>query len=279
MPQPPSPTSLRALLLREDPIPLDLAAALLAAEEAPDADPQAMLDALDTLAAGVHIPQGASPIEGLARLNHWLHTELGFLGDEDSYDDPENSLLHRVLDRRRGLPILLAVVAIEVGRRVGVALEGIGYPGHFLVRLKGALPRFFIDPFRGGQILREDALRLRLSQEVGQPVGGVAWERAVAPVETRAILLRMSNNLKGAYYRRNDLAGALRQVERLLLVDPEDTENHRDRGWLLVKLGRGLEAIPDYLRYLAARPDAPDAADIRADLDRLQRVAGPVFEA
>lgn len=272
------PPALRALLASAEP-PLDLAVALLAAEEDPSADPAAMLAALDALAAGVFVPEGASPIEGLARLCHHLYAELGFRGDEDDYDAPDNSLLHRVLERRRGLPILLSVVAIEVGRRVGVVLDGIGFPGHFLVQLRGAEPRFFVDPFRGGQVLREDSLRLRLTQQRGQPVGGADWARAVATVDTTAILLRMTNNLKGATFRRGDYLGTLRQVDRLLLLDPEDAENYRDRGWLLVRLGRGLEAIPDYQRYLAARPDADDAADIRADLARLVAAAVSVPEA
>lgn len=260
-----------AALLVADEQPLDLAVALIAADEQRDRDPAEMLAELDRIAAGVRIPEGAGVFDGLARLNHHLFVELGFKGDEESYDDPRNSLLDHVLNRRRGLPILLSVVMIEVGRRVGVKLEGVGFPGHFLVSPAETSPRFFVDPFRAGQIVREDTLRARLARMTRQPVGGPLWEAATAAVGTRAVLIRMSNNLKGSFFRRGDLGGTLRSVERLILLDPRDPENHRDRGWLLARVGRPAEAVPAYEVYLSARPGAEDAGEIRRELDALRR--------
>ena len=262
---------LRALLVSHDPAPLDRCVALIAADEQRDRDPDGMLAELDTLASGLRVPEGASVFDGLARLNHYLFVEQGFGGDEQSYDDPRNSMLDHVLRLKRGLPILLSVVMIEVGRRVGVSLDGIGFPGHFLVSPSNTSPRFFVDPFRGGQIVREDTLRTRLARLVRQPVGGPLWEQSVAPVGTRAILTRISNNLKGSFFRRGDLGGTLRSVDRLLLLDPRDPENHRDRGWLLARVGRVEEAKRAYEIYLSARPTAEDAGEIRRELEALKR--------
>lgn len=250
--------------------PLDRAAALLAAEEEPGADPDAMLAGLDRLAEGVRLRAEAPAFESLARLCHHLFVEQGFKGDEDRYDDPVNSLLHQVLERRRGLPILLSLLTMEVGRRAGLDLDGIGFPGHFLVSPRGASPRFFVDPFRGGQIIREETLQARLARIAGNPVGPAGWERAVAPSGPRAILIRMSNNLKGAWFRRSDFPATLRQVERLLALEPEEPEHSRDRGWLLVRLGRPKEAAVDYDRYLTLRPRAEDAEEIRGELKAIR---------
>ncbi len=250
--------------------PLDLAVALLAVEEDAEADPEAILRGLDALAEGVRLRQGATVFDALARLCHHLFTDQGFKGDEASYDDPINSLLNRVLERRRGLPILLCVLAMEVGRRAGLALDGIGFPGHFLVSPREASPRFFVDPFRGGQIIREETLQARLARIAGTPVGPQGWAQATAPASHRAILVRMSNNLKGSYFRRHDYGATLRQVERLMALEPMDPDHRRDRGWLMVRLGRPREAAVEYERYLALRPQAEDAEEIRGELKAIR---------
>lgn len=254
-----------------DDAPLDRAVALLEAEERPgEADPEQALAGLDALARGVRIPAGASAFDALARLNHHLYVDQGFKGDVESYDDPLNSCLGVALERRRGLPILLSVIAIEVGRRAGLSLRGIGFPGHFLVSPTGAEPRFFVDPFRGGQILREDTLRARLARMAGGPVGPSQWEEATAVAGPRAILVRMSNNLKGTFFRRGELVGTLRSVDRLIALEPGEPEHWRDRGWLLVRLGRPREAASEYDRYLSVRPTAEDAEEIRGELGAIR---------
>ena len=255
--------------LYRDELPLDRAASLISAEEDPRVDPEGLVQQLDQLADGLHIPENASPFEAVARLNHHLFEVHQFTGDIDSYDSPENSLLHRVLKRKKGLPVLLSLVAIEVARRAGFVLLPIPYPTHFLVAPAQADPRFYVDPFHRGQVHRPGYLRARLTQIIGQEVEDALWLDAVAPSTNSAMLFRMCNNLKASYLRRGNIEGALRAVEHLLLIDPGAYEELRDRGALRTQLGRMDEGIADFEAYISARPYAPDAdavAQLLADL-------------
>ena len=132
--------SLETLIAQHgDHLPLDTAAALLSAEEqGQPVDPSVLSARLDEIALGARLREGASLFEAVARINHRLFHELGFEGDRDNYDAPENSFLDRVLDRRKGLPILLSVLYIEVARRAGIAVSGIGFPSHYIVQPDGA---------------------------------------------------------------------------------------------------------------------------------------------
>lgn len=203
-------------------LPLGRAAALISAEEQPGSDPAATLRALDRLAAGVRMPPQVEPVEAIARLNVHLFDELGFAGDEDDYDDPRNSLLDQVIERRRGLPILLSVVYIEVAQRRGIAVDPIGYPSHFLVSPRDTEPRFFVDPFHGGRILREDVLRERLI-ELGDEGDDEALDQHLAAVTGRQVVVRILTNLWGSYKRRGDAPGVLRCLERLEVLETPGT--------------------------------------------------------
>ena len=134
-----------------------------------------------------------------------LGDRLGFAGDREHYDDPDNSMLDRVLSRRRGLPILLSVVYVEVARRAGVALEGVGLPGHFVVGHFGASPPLLLDPFSGGA-----------------PVAGDHPEHFVRPWSPHEIAMRMLNNLVGSFQRRGNIAAAIRAGELRLALPAEE---------------------------------------------------------
>lgn len=218
-----------------DDLPLERAVALIAAEENPDVDPDALTTELDTLSRGVRMPPSVSVFEATARLNHYLFDACGFSGDETEYDDPRNSMLDQVLERRRGLPITLSVVYIAVAARVGLDVDPIGFPTHFLVSPREAEPRFFVDAFHGGRILREDVLLERLEEMSGG--GGKDPEQWLAPITHLQVVTRMSLNLKGSYLRRGAARDALRQVERLLLLHPDDEAELRDRDRLRARLG------------------------------------------
>lgn len=272
----PAPDPFADLVDRAGPdIPLDRAAALIAADEQPGLDPQGVLDGLDALARRVSIPPDAAPVEQVARLNHLLFTECGFRGDVETYDDPRNSLLDQVLARRRGLPILLSLLTIEIGRRVGLALDGIAFPSHFLVAPTHAEPRFFLDPFHGGEVLRPEHLIQRLSMMFGgRAVSAADLARFTAPSTPQQILIRLNHNLKGSHLRRHDLNGVLRSVDRLLSLDATLMGERRDRGWVLARLGRTAEAIDDLETYLLVHPAARDADMVRQHLVELREGDG-----
>lgn len=220
------PTAAFAALVAgpEDTLPLDDAVLLIAAHALPGLDMDVERARLDELAAGVAVRS----VEGV--VDHLVH--LGFDGDRASYHDPDNSLLPRVLDRRRGIPLSLAIVAIEVGRRAGVPLLGIGMPGHFLVRAAGD-PEHFVDLFHGGRRLDPTGCRARYEAVVA----GVPWrEDHLDPVGPRAIVTRVLANLANAYRRSGDRRGLAWALDlRLRLPGATD----RERRELAVVLGAG----------------------------------------
>lgn len=248
--------------LYRDELPLDHAASLIAVEEGSKQDPDALVRELDRLAEGLYIPAQASPFEAVARLNHHLFKVHQFRGDTAQFDAPENSLLNHVIERRKGLPVLLSLIAIEISRRVGLELLPIPFPTHFLVAPAAADPRFYVDPFHQGEVHRAGYLRARLNRILGQNVEEDLWLDAIAPASNSAMIFRMCNNLKAAYLRRGNIKGALRAVEHLLIIDPGAYEELRDRGALQTQLGHTDEGIADFEAYITARPYAPDADDV-----------------
>ncbi len=248
---------------RQDELPLDECCAWLAAEERPELVPQNVIDDLDLIAAGVRA--GATPVESVARLNQQLFSALGFKGDADDYHRPRNSLIDQVLERRTGIPILLCIVYMEVARRIGVDIDPIGFPGHFLIAPTDAKPRFYVDPFNSGRILNTEDLKRRL-EKMGAPPRSDPFLRTVTD---RYILIRVCNNLKGAYLKEQNVLGGLRATERLLLLSEDLVEERRDRGLMLAHLGRNPEAIVDLQIYLDLRPNAPDRAKIEEKIGDL----------
>ncbi len=237
-----------------DDLPLAEAAAWIAAEERAATSIDDTMTALGALSEGLYIPEGTPVIEATARLNHHLFVTLGFSGNETDYYSPDNSLLDAVLRDRTGLPITLSLVAIVVADAVGLRLHGVGFPTHFLVSPAESLPRFYIDPYFGGRVLRLDQLEPwfeRISERAGNRMPPLSWW--LKPVSSRDFLVRINNNLRSSYMRRGDLSGALRCVERLLVLHPEAIEARRDRGLLRIELGQEEEGARDLDEYLAAR--------------------------
>ena len=250
-------------------IDLGRAALLVGAEEEPRrADVGRCLARLDELGEQARARTAARRVGRVGALNEFLFGELGFAGNESDYYDPRNSMLHQVLGRRTGIPITLSVVYIEVGRRAGLRVEGVGLPGHFIVRAwEGEGEPVLVDPFNGRVTDREECqTRLDLIYE-----GQLALaEEHLRPAGARAILTRMLGNLKAVYVRAQLFRRALASVERLLLLDPGDLEERRDRGTLLARLERTPEAILDTQTYLNHAPDAPDAENVREQLNKMR---------
>lgn len=249
---------------------LAVAALLIARAENPDLDIQKYLDRLDRLAAEA-TAAGAErdPLRRLHRLREFLFEEQGFRGNAEEYYEPRNSFLNDVLDRRLGIPITLSLVLIEVGRRLGLAIHGIGLPAHFIAGFQSDRCRVLLDPFNGGAILTPEGCQDVVSRVLGRPVE--LGEEHFAPVTKRQFLIRMLNNLKAIYFKQEAWEKALGISERLLLLDPDNHCETRDRGLVLVNLGELQRAALDWETYLRKSPESPDADSVRSRLRRVRQ--------
>lgn len=251
--------------LADDQIPLLGSALLIAHDEYPDLDPAACNALVEAHVASLR-PEvdliDSAPMK-MQAINRRLFEELGYAGNHDEYYDPRNSYLNEVLNRRLGNPISLAVVQMEVSQRLGVALDGVSFPGHFLVRLPVDDGVLVMDPFNRGRPLNADELRQRARPHFGEDVPDEALLQILDPATPRAILVRMLRNLHGLYAESSDWGRAVRCSDRILLLAPDNTDALRDRGLGYSELGYQAGALRDLGRYLQKMPDADDAETIR----------------
>lgn len=257
---------------REDRIDLGLAALLVAKEEYPRLVIEDYLERLDQLAAGlaveIDLESGAEAIAGTIRA--YLGQEQGFDGDAEHYYDARNSYLNEVMDRRRGIPISLSLLYMEVARRVNVSLLPVSMPGHFLLKLHSNSDDIFLDPFHGGRLTDADEAR-DLFHRLHQ--GRMQFSESMLGAGTkRQVVTRLLNNLKTAYVECDDYERALRIVELLTLVTPWDLDEIRDRGLLRFRLGHFDEALPDLQAYAEYGPPGPEIETVR---DALRRITSP----
>ena len=261
-----------AELVSRDQFGLAEACLLIAQDEYPGVDVADGVAQLDAIAATIRgrIAADAFPEQKVAATNRLLFGELGFSGNVEAYYDPRNSYLNQVLERRIGIPITLSIVYLEVARRVGLAAQGVAFPGHFMVkvRLKGGV--LVLDPFAGGAPQSERELRARLLRAAPDGDGREALDRYLEAATPREIVARVLRNLKSIYTQSGALEAALAVMHRMLLVVPESAEELRDRGLVYARLDCFRTAAADLQNYLRRRPDAPDAAEIRAQLVSLQ---------
>ncbi len=250
---------------------LGRAVLLIAQEEYPQLPVERYMMRFDALAEATKDrldDETAGPVV-LQELIRTLYEREGFRGNKDAYHDPRNSFLNDVLDRRLGIPLTLGIILLEVGWRLELPLEGVNFPGHFLIRYRGASQNLLIDPFDNGRIRFEDEAQELLDQVYG---GMVRMQDAFLRSATkRDMIHRLLVNLKGLYVNVRDDERALAVVERLLLLRPDSPGERRDRGMLLVKLGRSSEAKEQLRRYLEFAPQAADAPRIRSLVRRLER--------
>jgi len=247
------------------------AALAIARVEYPSLDPAPYLQRLERMgeaAEGRLQRQAASGVAAqIATLNAYLYEELGFSGNADRYDDPRNSFLNEVLDRRLGIPISLAVVYVEIGRRGGMKLEGVNFPGHFLVRAPDTGEDLIVDPFHGGALLSEIDCRQLLREYVGDET---AFDRALLATATRQhIVVRMLVNLKRLYVRMQSFPQARAVASLLLAVDPSALSELRDRGLLAYHMEDFASALRDLEAYLRLmpRPAASPLAPLTSLID------------
>ena len=208
-------------------------------------------------------------------LNEFLFDDLGFSGNVDDYYDPRNSYLNEVLDRRTGIPITLAVLYMEIGRRIGLPFEGVSFPGHFLVRLPLRGGTLVLDPFSGGVPQSEGELRERLKRVIprdaagGVPVAELPLDQFLEPASNRQILARVLRNLKGVYREKDNPERLLEVLNRMIIVAPESAAELRDRGLVYQRLECWRPARKDLADYLEREPDAADVDEVRATMVEL----------
>src|SRR5579859_3648269 len=244
-------------LTAREPIPLARGALLIAKEEYPDLDVEKYLDQISVLTAEAEplVRTGEDTIEKVQLLSEFLFGQKGFDGNREAFGDPRNSFLNDVLERRLGIPITLAVLYIEIGRRLGLNLFGVSFPTHFLVKAVDERGELIIDPFNAGMILSLDEIKARLTQIYGQPVDvNPAMLKAVG---ARHILGRMLRNLKNIYSSGADWARALSALDRLLMLDPRSLEEVLERGALYERLECFGPALEDFRSFLTQAPDHP----------------------
>jgi regulator of sirC expression with transglutaminase-like and TPR domain len=261
--------------LPDEAIDLAQASLLIAREEYPDLEVGRYLSRLDEIGQAIRerLKGGEGFASQIAHMNRLLFEEMGFRGNREEFFDPRNSFLNEVLDRRVGIPISLAAVYLEIGRRIGCPLAGVSFPGHFLVRYMGrdAGAEVLIDPFNRGQILTEKECRARLL-EMYQ--GQIAYRpEFLKRARTREILERMLNNLKAIYRAQRDFHRALKVQELLLCIHPGKARALRDRAFIYYHLACFGQAADDLEACLAADPEAGDAPRVRERLLEIRRLA------
>lgn len=267
-------TTFEALVRAEDDEGLDLARAALAIAEAeyPGLDPTPFLMSLDAMAANVRkaLPPRAGVRARVEALNRYLFDDLGFRGNLEDYYDAQNSHLNRVLERRVGIPITLSVVYLEVGRRLGLPVVGVGLPGHFVVKVADAHEELLLDPFYKGAFLDRAECQRRLDAIYGGKV--VLSEQFLRAVGKREVLARMLYNLKRIHQRNSDAHRSLATLDMLLALQPYAFDDLRDRGLLHYKEGRFEEALRDLRGYLGWLPAAADAASVHRAIAACERL-------
>jgi len=277
-----APTALQyfATLVADDASLSALEAAVSVAQDAyPQLDVQDTLAQVDELAHRLRrrIPADAAPLQRLRQLNRYFFQELGFAGNVNDYYDARNSYLPDVLRTRRGIPITLALLYVELASQIGLQAAGVSFPGHFLVKLHMPRGEVVIDPFTGQSLSREDLderllpyRRQRgLTGEFEAPLG--LFLQAAPP---RDVIARLLRNLKEIHRTAEDWASLLPVLERLVVLLPEGWEERRDRGLARAELGRFAEAADDLGCYLDHCPAADDAQALSRRVAEL-RSAGP----
>ena len=252
----------------EKEVDLASAALVIALDEYPTLDIQKYLREIDAMASVIRSEMDfsvGSGLDAIRKLSRFLFQVKGFRGNTDDYYDPRNSYLNEVLERRLGIPISLSLVFIEVGKRAGLELEGVGMPGHFVVKCLYDGREILVDPFNQGEVLTEDECRKRLELQFGT---GFEFSRSfLDSVNKHQILTRMLTNLKGIYLERQEFRKALGAIEKILIVNPESPSEIRDRASVHFKLNSFSSALADWVHYLEMKPDAADAEDVKTQMN------------
>lgn len=266
-----------ALVQSDDEFPLFEAAASIAQDEYPELDVQQLLGDMDQLQARLQRRLGtdAQAMERLRALNQFFFGDLGFGGNVNNYYDPENSYLHAVLRTRRGIPITLGLLWMELAQAVGLQVRGVAFPGHFMV--KALLPRgqVLMDPFTGQSLSREE-LSERLEpyqRSADQAEGEVPLGLYLQAATPREIIARVLHNLKEVHRAQKDWPRLMAVQDRLVVLLPQAWDEWRDRGLAHAEMGHSEQAVRDLEMYLAHTDTAIDVGDIAQRIAQLRRTS------
>lgn len=261
--------SLENLLRGDESVTLDRAALELARIEFTDLDPQPWLGLLDFHAEKIEQRMDGDPSAFLRETHHYLFEEQGFRGNESSYYDPHNSCLNEVLRQHTGIPITLAIVYLEIGRRLGVEVFGIPLPGHFVAQFRQGGFSVYLDVFRGGRFMSREECQAMIRE-----MGGSISEADFTPASRQQIILRMLNNLRGIYVRTRAYTKATAIVDWMLVARPLAAELWKQRGQLDIERGDFAQARRDLEQYLHLSPEAEDRAGVERRIAALD--VGPI---
>ncbi len=274
------------LVQNDDSIPLFEAAMLIAQDAAPQIDLSATQSEIDSMAAKLleRINAKHNNIQKLRLLIHYFYQELGFGPNLNNYYDPDNSYLHCVLATRRGIPISLAVLFIEMAQQIGLQVQGISFPGHFLLKLTVADGDIILDPMTGSSLSFEqisqlltphihlDPAHLAQDEEL-QEFTRAQLRQFLQAATRREILVRMLRNLKYIFANDGDWQKVLPVLQRLAILEPDNAQTIRDRGFAFANADMPAAALHDLELYLQVQEDAQDADEIRAMLPSLHEAA------
>ena len=250
----------------------------IAQDDFPQLDTQAVLAEIDALAARLRqrFPADAVPVQRLRWLNRFFFKELGFAGNVNNYYDPDNSYLHRVLSTRRGIPITLAILYIELASQIGLTARGVSFPGHFMIKLRMNTGQqrgeVVIDPFTGHSLSRDELDELLAPYKRNRGLQGefdVPLGLFLQAATAREVVARMLRNLKEIHRSAHDSRRLLQVQERLVVLLPQAWDERRDRGLVHADLGSAAAAARDLSDYLDHTADAPDRVQISARLAEL----------
>ena len=256
-------------------LPLFEAAACIAQDEEPSLDVQEVLATCDALLVRLQrrVKSDAEPIDKLSALNRFFYQDLGFAGNANNFYAPENSYLNEVLRSRRGIPISLAVIWLELAQAIDLKAEGVSFPGHFLVKITLPEGLVVLDPLTGDSLgldnlaERLDLFRPHLgdSGDMDTPLG-----LFLQPAPPRDILNRMLRNLKEIFNSQQDWPRLVGVLDRLIVLNPTAVHEKRDRGLALFEMGETARAREDLSHYVSFAPDASDVPDIQKRIDKIQ---------
>jgi regulator of sirC expression with transglutaminase-like and TPR domain len=266
----------RILASSSEGVSLAEGALLIAGEAYEHLDVDAYLARIDGMGATLRqrLRSDISTADALRALNRFLFEELGFTGNAADYFDPRNSYLNEVIDRKLGIPITLAVLYIDVGRRIGLSLHGVSFPAHFLVKCIVSEGSIIIDPYAGGATLGIEDLKARLKGLTqGIEPDAALMSSLLAAADPREIFARMLRNLRAIHLKRGEKLRALGASNRILALLPAAADEYRERGELYADLECARAAVADLRDYLKLKPAASDSQRIARRIAELEPIA------